>query len=193
MKALEITVRVRNNRLKERRLKMRMTQSVFSKMAAVSLGNYRELEAMRTSPLRKDGEWREIVLVLARFHCVEPEELFPRMARAVKEPVVVRYMDEDELGALMGDDSDRMTDYPCEQLEMHSGIEHALDTLSHRQSQIMRLRCGLDDGIAHTMEEVGAMLNISRERVRQIEARATRMLRHPMRGGPLREFWKADK
>jgi RNA polymerase primary sigma factor len=61
-------------------------------------------------------------------------------------------------------------------------------TLSERESMVLRLRFGLDDGRPRTLEEVGRVYNVTRERIRQIEAKALRKLRHPTRNKKLREY-----
>ena len=63
-----------------------------------------------------------------------------------------------------------------------------LDTLTPREEKVLRLRFGLDDGKARTLEEVGREFNVTRERIRQIEAKALRKLRHPSRSKKLRDF-----
>ena len=64
-----------------------------------------------------------------------------------------------------------------------------LDTLTEREEKVLRLRFGLDDGRARTLEEVGKEFNVTRERIRQIEAKALRKLRHPVRSQVLRSFY----
>ena len=63
-----------------------------------------------------------------------------------------------------------------------------LDTLTEREQKVLRLRFGLDDGRARTLEEVGKEFNVTRERIRQIEAKALRKLRHPSRSRKLKDF-----
>ncbi len=63
-----------------------------------------------------------------------------------------------------------------------------LDTLTDREEKVLRLRFGLDDGRARTLEEVGKEFNVTRERIRQIEAKALRKLRHPSRSKKLRDY-----
>ena len=63
-----------------------------------------------------------------------------------------------------------------------------LETLSEREAKVLRLRFGLDDGRARTLEEVGKEFDVTRERIRQIEAKALRKLRHPSRSKKLKEF-----
>ncbi len=65
---------------------------------------------------------------------------------------------------------------------------HVLDTLTPREEKVLRLRFGLDDGRARTLEEVGKEFNVTRERIRQIEAKALRKLRHPSRSKKLKDY-----
>jgi len=66
------------------------------------------------------------------------------------------------------------------------GTEHVLHTLSPREEKIIKMRFGMEDGSEHTLEEVGRSFDVTRERIRQIEAKALRKLRHPSRSGKLR-------
>lgn len=70
----------------------------------------------------------------------------------------------------------------CEQ------IEEALQTLTKREEKVLRMRFGLDDGRARTLEEVGREFHVTRERIRQIEAKALRKLKHPARSRKLRDY-----
>lgn len=67
-------------------------------------------------------------------------------------------------------------------------LEGVLDTLTDREENVLRLRFGLDDGRTRTLEEVGRVFGVTRERIRQIEAKALRKLRHPSRSKRLRDF-----
>jgi RNA polymerase primary sigma factor len=73
---------------------------------------------------------------------------------------------------------------------LRESIQGALTVLSDRERQVLELRFGLVDGKEHTLEEVGQYLNVTRERIRQIEAKALRKLRHPTRSHHLRDFLK---
>jgi RNA polymerase primary sigma factor len=64
-----------------------------------------------------------------------------------------------------------------------------LRTLSPREEKIIRMRFGMEDGSEHTLEEVGRAFSVTRERIRQIEAKALRKLRHPSRSEKLRSFF----
>jgi RNA polymerase primary sigma factor len=67
-------------------------------------------------------------------------------------------------------------------------ILEILNTLTAREEKVLRLRFGLDDGRTHTLEEVGRIFNVTRERIRQIESKALRKLRHPSRSRRLKDY-----
>jgi RNA polymerase primary sigma factor len=73
-------------------------------------------------------------------------------------------------------------------LNLRDQIASILRTLTPREERIIRLRFGLDDGSQHTLEEVGQVFAVTRERIRQIEAKALRKLRHPSRSGRFQIF-----
>ena len=73
-------------------------------------------------------------------------------------------------------------------ISLKEELEHALQALPPREEQIIRLRYGLDDGYTYSLQEIGSLLNLSRERIRQLETRALDRLRHPARATKLQEF-----
>ena len=83
-------------------------------------------------------------------------------------------------------DSKQLTEKQREQLR--EVIERELHTLTPREEMVIKLRFGLEDGRPRTLEEVGRQFQITRERIRQIEAKALRKLRHPSRSKKLRDF-----
>lgn len=74
------------------------------------------------------------------------------------------------------------------QNELLERIDEVLDSLSEREAQVIRLRFGIDDGYAHTLDQIGRTFGVSRERIRQIEERALNKLRHPVRIRELKDF-----
>ena len=76
--------------------------------------------------------------------------------------------------------------------ELKEAVQEVLKTLSEREALVLTLRFGLDDGIQRTLEEVGQSLGVTRERVRQSEAKAIRKINHPSRGKLLRAFTDND-
>ena len=67
-------------------------------------------------------------------------------------------------------------------------LDDVLETLTDREERVLRLRFGLEDGRTRTLEEVGKEFDVTRERIRQIEAKALRKLRHPSRSRRLKDF-----
>jgi RNA polymerase primary sigma factor len=93
-----------------------------------------------------------------------------------------------ELGALI---EDKKSIAPLEAVinrDLQDKIHKMLNTLSEKEERILRMRFGLGDETPHTLEEVGQMFGVSRERIRQIEAQALRKLKHPSRSNHLRSF-----
>ena len=197
MKELELTLRVRNNRLKERRGALGMNQPEFAAAAGVSLTAYREIETLRRSPrIQGNGcwRWRDIALQLARFHCVEPDELFPPAVLGVERPVAVRRVDAADIYPLLTTHQERLLEGPDgahERAELREQVDRALAGMRPRDAEVLRLRFGIEDGEERTLEEIGAAFDLTRERIRQIEARALRTLRHPSPG--LCEFASAPR
>ena len=71
-------------------------------------------------------------------------------------------------------------------VDLKERTAHVLRTLTPREEKIVKMRFGLEDGLEDTLEEVGRSFDVTRERIRQIEAKALRKLRHPSRSGKLR-------
>ena len=95
---------------------------------------------------------------------------------------------DSELGQFF---EDKLTESPSESLdtrELARQIDRALATLTPKEEQIVRLRFGVGESGEHTLEEVGRRFALTRERIRQIEAKALGKLRHPLRGGQLGAF-----
>ena len=78
---------------------------------------------------------------------------------------------------------------PLPQQLLKEQIDEVLGTLLPREQRILQLRFGLDDGRSRTLEEVGNVFGVTRERIRQIEAKAIRKLRHPSRSRRLRDYY----
>jgi RNA polymerase primary sigma factor len=89
---------------------------------------------------------------------------------------------------ILDEDSVSPLDYVADQV-LKDLIEKALKTLNPREASVLRLRYGIDDGQERTLEEVGTVFNVTRERVRQIEAKALRKLKHPTRSKKLEDFY----
>ena len=73
-------------------------------------------------------------------------------------------------------------------MKLREELDEVLGTLTEREERVLRLRFGLIDGRQRTLEEVGREFNVTRERIRQIEAKALRKLKHPSRSRKLKDF-----
>jgi RNA polymerase primary sigma factor len=80
----------------------------------------------------------------------------------------------------------------AEQNLLKHTLEDILSSLNEQERRVLRLRFGVDDGCARTLEEIGKKFQLTRERIRQIEAKALRKLRHPSRSEKLRSFIEGE-
>jgi len=115
-----------------------------------------------------------------------------RILRSAEEPVSIDSPVGDEDSSQLGDfiqDDDALEPMDAAAREMlREQVQHALAALSERERQVLELRFGLIDGKDHTLEEVSRYFNVTRERIRQIEAKALRKLRHPSRSRQFRDY-----
>jgi RNA polymerase primary sigma factor len=115
-----------------------------------------------------------------------------RVLRSAEEPVSIDGPVGDEDSGSLGDfleDEDAPSPLDSATREMlRAQVRNALNLLSDREREVLELRFGLKDGKDHTLEEVSAYYNVTRERIRQIEAKALRKLRHPSRSRQLRDY-----
>jgi RNA polymerase primary sigma factor len=109
-----------------------------------------------------------------------------------RDPISLETPIGDDEETLLGDFiEDRECDNPATKTSytlLQELINDVLDTLPVKEQKVLRMRFGLDDGYSHTLEEVGYVFNVTRERIRQIEAKALRRLMHPTRSKKLRDY-----
>ena len=96
--------------------------------------------------------------------------------------------DDSHLGDFIQDEDSPSPQESASYTMLREQLEEVMSTLTPREAKVLRLRFGLDDGKARTLEEVGKEFNVTRERIRQIEAKALRKLRHPSRSKKLKEY-----
>ena len=96
--------------------------------------------------------------------------------------------DDSHLGDFLKDESSLSPEEYTENEILKEEIKEVLMSLQAREQEVLELRFGLIDGTCHTLEEVGKKFNVTRERIRQIEAKALRKLRHPSRAKKLKDF-----
>lgn len=115
-----------------------------------------------------------------------------RILQSAEEPISLERPVGDEESSQLGDfieDDEALEPMDAAAREMlREQVQNALTALSERERQVLELRFGLIDGKDHTLEEVSRYFNVTRERIRQIEAKALRKLRHPTRSRHLREY-----
>jgi RNA polymerase primary sigma factor len=92
------------------------------------------------------------------------------------------------LGDFIRDETMPEPDDAASQQLLREQLRNILNSLNHRERQVLEMRFGLNDGQSHTLEEVGQAFGVTRERIRQIEAKALRKLRHPLRSRKLRDY-----
>ncbi len=121
-----------------------------------------------------------------------PEAMVRKVKKIMRVPISLETPIGEEGDSHLGDlIEDRTKMSPAEavlNVNLKERTAHVLRTLSPREEKIIRMRFGMDDGSEHTLEEVGQSFDVTRERIRQIEAKALRKLRHPSRSGKLRSL-----
>jgi RNA polymerase primary sigma factor len=117
-----------------------------------------------------------------------------RIMRAMEEPMSldssVGYEDNSQLGDFIEDENAIEPIDAAARDMLRESLQDALAVLTGREREVLEMRYGLVDGKDHTLEEVGKHFNVTRERIRQIEAKALRKLRHPTRSRQLRDYLK---
>ena len=121
-----------------------------------------------------------------------PEEKVREIMKIAQEPVSLETPigeeEDSHLGDFIPDDDIPAPAEAAAFTLLKEQLIEVLDTLTDREEKVLRLRFGLDDGRARTLEEVGKEFNVTRERIRQIEAKALRKLRHPSRSKKLKDY-----
>src|ERR1035441_9264579 len=115
-----------------------------------------------------------------------------KVRKSMQAPISLETPFGEEGDSHLGDFiADRASVSPAEaviNVSLKEQTAHVLHTLTAREEKIMKMRFGLEDGSEHTLAEVGLEFAVTRERIRQIEAKALRKLRHPSRSRKLRSF-----
>ena len=114
-----------------------------------------------------------------------PVERVREILKISQEPVS---LETPHLGDFIQDDNVPVPAEAAAQTLLKEQLDEVLDTLTEREQKVLRLRFGMNDGRARTLEEVGKEFDVTRERIRQIEAKALRKLRHPSRSRKLRDY-----
>ena len=125
-----------------------------------------------------------------------PVEKVREILKVAQEPISletpVGEEDESNLGNFIPDEDAPSPSEQAADTLLREHIEEVMQTLTPREAKVLRLRFGLEDGRMRTLEEVGKEFDVTRERIRQIEAKALRKLRHPSRSKKLKDFMSSD-
>ena len=147
---------------------------------------------------------RHLLQTLGREHTPEeiakelemPVEKVREILKVAQEPISletpVGEEDESNLGNFIPDEDAPSPSEQAADTLLREHIEEVMQTLTPREAKVLKLRFGLEDGRMRTLEEVGKEFDVTRERIRQIEAKALRKLRHPSRSKKLKDFMSSD-
>jgi RNA polymerase primary sigma factor len=121
-----------------------------------------------------------------------PEEKIRKILKISKEPISMETPIGDDDDSHLGDFIEDSATLAPTDAALFSSLrfitKDVLDTLTPREAKVLRMRFGIEMNTDHTLEEVGKQFDVTRERIRQIEAKALRKLRHPSRSDKLRSF-----
>ncbi|MCB7320387.1 RNA polymerase sigma factor RpoD [Lacrimispora sp. 210928-DFI.3.58] len=121
-----------------------------------------------------------------------PEDRVAEILKMSQEPVSLETPigeeEDSHLGDFIQDDNVAVPQEAAAFTLLHEQLMEVLETLTEREQRVLRLRFGIDDGRPRTLEEVGRQFHVTRERIRQIEAKALRKLRHPSRSKKLKDY-----
>ena len=126
-----------------------------------------------------------------------PEEKIRKIMKIAKEPISMETPIGDDDDSHLGDFIEDQNNVAPAEAAMYSGLREAtkevLESLTTREAKVLRMRFGIDMNTDHTLEEVGKQFDVTRERIRQIEAKALRKLRHPTRSERLKSFLDSEQ
>lgn len=193
MKEYRVKVTVRNNLLltaiEEAGYK---SQTDFAKACDLNKNVVNALVAMRMAPIGDRGDFIEPAKQIMEVLGACPTDLWTeeQLNLSLKRNTSERYYGKQELNlAMVKADDSLLVDFNVgkniDEKETHDRVEYYLDSLTPREAKVLRLRFGIDTDKEYKLEEIADMFNVTRERIRQIEAKALRKMRHPSRSDEL--------
>jgi RNA polymerase sigma factor (sigma-70 family) len=200
VKDLRVQVRLYNNQLKERREATGLSACAFARSIGVQATSYCALEAMTTSPVTagrysigqpRPMTWKRCAIRVAEALKVPPDVLWPESLQSIVNSRAEFRVNAEEVAVLASDNSEKTPLMLVAESERQAALETALKVLTPVQREVIEKRfgiCGDGDGSGLTLEQIAKETGRTRERIRQIEAKALRILRHPDRSKRLREF-----
>lgn len=193
MKEYRVKVTVRNNLLltaiEEAGYK---SQADFAKACELNNTAVNALVAMRMAPIGDRGDFIDAAKKIMEVLGACPTDLWTeeQLNLSLKRNTSERSYGKEELNLFMVKAADNLLiDFnigkDIDEKETHDRVEYYLDSLTPRESKILRLRFGIDTDKEHTLEEVADMFDVTKERIRQIEMKGLRKMRHPSRSDEL--------
>lgn len=193
MKEYNVTVKIRNNYLlTAMRQKGCQTIADLHRLCGVGQGEIGTMLNLKSLPMNKKGKWRGPVMRVAKALGREPVELFPaeHLNVTLETNTAESEMSMEEITTMMIGGRPEHLLLPDESIEkddVSKALMEALETLSPKEEEVLKMRFGLDGYEPHTLELVGNHYGVSKERIRQFEAKAMRKLRHPTRKRAIKE------
>ena len=189
--AIGVQHRIFNNEVRKRREAMGLTQKQLEKLANVGGQKIGNIESFRVYPTKDEAE-RIAEILDAPIDALFPKwlEIYkPKRTSIVTETIVTEKLIESQTNPFLLTDGSE-AECAIDRDLLHEELEKELSTLSPREKKVLTLRYGLDpdDQVPRTFEEVSAIFGVTRERIRQIEKKAMRRLRHPTRSRVLKQM-----
>lgn len=191
-----VDIKVRNNLFIEHIEKAGYkTIGEFCRVNKLAVSRISEIVSMKRSPLKSNGDFQLQVKKSAEIlHCF-PEDLFSesQMNMAIKNNKYCIKVNEAEVKYMLDcTKQPLLLEEDVIEDQKNKLLKKALDTLPEREKKILTMRFGLEDGIEHHFDEIAKEFGCSRERVRQLEQKALRRLRNPVRTGELDELFNKE-
>lgn len=184
-KDLLLLAKLKNNVLYQERKRLDYTHKEMGEFVGVNHRIYAEFENLKLSPLNEKGDWLPSAYKIAHNIGVPIEEIWSQdLLKIKKNRTEVEISSKKVIAALESKYQDRID----ESFELKEAIKITLKTLTAREQDIIEKRFGLINGIDMSLQEVGETCGYEKERIRQIEAKALRKLRHPARTKKLIDF-----
>jgi RNA polymerase sigma factor (sigma-70 family) len=171
------------------------TQADFARAAGLSTNQVNELVAMRKPPLGEMGDFCETAKVIMEVLGACPSELWSdeQLVMSLKRNTSNALLHQRELLSIFGKNATELIGFEPENVEEQENIdlknlmENTLSTLTPREKKVLQLKFGVDTQ-EHTYYEIGNQMDLTAERIRQIEAKALKKMRHPSRSDDLKQF-----
>jgi RNA polymerase sigma factor (sigma-70 family) len=188
-----VTVKVQNNNIVKRILDAGYKSiGEFCRINEISASSLGEIINMKCSPLHRYGDFHAVVKKTALSLKCLPEELFTenQLNTSLETNQRILEIEEAELKFMLNNESMmKSLEQSVFETERTKAIDICLNSLTPRECTVISMRMGIGDYYReYTLEEIGRKFDVNRERIRQIEKKALRKLRHPCRSEQLREF-----